>query len=109
MATEKQKRVCLTCKCGTPYTLNTIHDLRSRCVNERCRATLNMSTDGLWKYQESLIALMAALGLGRDYVRQLDFARRMSKKFASPYTINVIEVPLEKPPDHHDARALQRT
>jgi len=85
------KWVGLTCKCGTSYTLNTIHDLRSRCTS--CRATLNMSTEALWKYQESIIALMGALGLGRDYIRELDFARRMSKKFASPYTIDIIQVP----------------
>jgi len=109
MAAERQKRVCLTCKCGTPYTLNTIYDLRSRCINECCRATLNMSPEALWKYQESLIALMGALGLGRDYARELDFARRMSKKFASPYTVNVIEVPLEKPPDRGDVGTLPRT
>jgi len=110
MATEnRQKRVRLTCKCGTPYTLNTIHDLRSQCANERCRATLDMSDDGLWKYQESLIALMGALGLGRDYSRELDFAQRMSRKFASPYTINVIEVLAQKPRDRHDTRTLPRT
>ena len=110
MATEnQQKRVRLTCKCGTPYTLNTIHDLQNRCSNERCRATLDMSDDGLWKYQESLIALMGALGLGRDYSRELDFAERMSRKFASPYTITIVEVPQEKPLDRHDARTLLRT
>ena len=27
--------------------------------------TLNIGTEALWKYQESLIALMGALGLGR--------------------------------------------
>jgi len=97
---RQNKRVSLTCKCGTQYTLQTIHDLRSRSLNERCRANLNMNTVALWNYQESLIAVMAALGLGRDYARELDFARRMSKKFASPYTINIIEVPLEKRRDH---------
>jgi len=90
---KKEKRVRLICKCGVPYTLNTIYDLRSRCSNERCRATLNMSDEGLWKYQESLITLMGALGLGRDHWNELNFARRMSKKFASPYTIDIIEVP----------------
>jgi len=93
---RQDKRVSLTYQCGVSYTLQTIHDLRSRCLNERCRATLNMNTEALWKYQESLIAVMAALGLGRDYARELDFARRMSKKFASPYTINIIKVPLEE-------------
>ena len=107
MATEK--RVQLTCKCGASFTLNTIHDLKSQCTNERCRATLDMSSEGLWKYQESLIALMGALGLGRDYIRELDFARRMSKKFASPHTVRVIEAPPEKPLGRHDARTLPRT
>ena len=97
MATEK--RVQLTCKCGTPHTLNMIHDFPARCANERCRATLEMSDEGLWKYQESLIALMRTLGLRRDYLRELEFARKMSRKYAPHYTINVIEVQLEKPPD----------
>ena len=110
MATEnQQRRVRLTCKCGTAYTLNTVHDLKSQCANKRCRATFDMNGEGLWRYQESLIALMGALGLGREYAQELDFATRMSKKFASPYTIDVIEVPLEKPPDRHDARNLPRT
>ena len=91
MATESgQKRVRLTCKCGTWYTLNTIHDLRSRCTNLRCDAALDTDPEQLWKYQESLIALMEALGLGRDYRRQMDFARRMSKKVGSPYVISVV-------------------
>jgi hypothetical protein len=94
MAAEKrQKRVGLTCKCGMSYVLNTIHDLRSQCINERCRATLNMTPEELWKYQESIMALMGALGLGRDYGKELGFARRMSKKFVSPYTIGIIESP----------------
>jgi len=86
----KQKRVRLTCKCGTWYTLNTIHDLRSQCRNQRCRATLNLGPDDLWKYQESLMALMEALGLGGEYGRQLDFARKLSKKFESPYVISIV-------------------
>ena len=110
MATEnRQRRVRLTCKCGTPYTLNTIHDLKSQCTNERCRATLDMSDEGLWKYQESIIALMGALGLGRGYSRELDFAERMSRKLASPYTITIAEVPQEKPLDRHDAGTSLRT
>jgi hypothetical protein len=52
-----------------------------------------MGAEQLWKYQESLITLMGALGLGRDYRKELDFARRISRKFASPYTIDVIEIP----------------
>ena len=67
--------------------------------------TLNIGTEALWKYQESLIALMGALGLGRNYVRELDFARRMSEKFASPCTISVIEVPQEEPRDSKDLAA----
>jgi hypothetical protein len=93
VTSEKARRVCLICQCGMPYKLNTIYDLRSQCVNERCRATLNMNTDQLWKYQESLITLMGVLGLGRDYRRELDIVRRISKKFVSPYTIDVIEIP----------------
>ena len=86
--TRQNKRVSLTCKCGTQYTLNTIHDLWSRCINERCRATLNMDPEALWKYQESIIVLMAALELERDYARELDFAERMSRKFASAANCN---------------------
>jgi len=94
MGTEKgQKRVGLTCKCGMSYTLHTVHDLRSHCINESCHATLNVSTDQLWKYQESIIALMGALGLGRDYQKELGQARRVSKKLASPYTIDIFEIP----------------
>ena len=33
---------------------------------------------------------MAALGLRRHYFRELDFAKRMSEKFASPCTIHII-------------------
>jgi len=97
MVTEnRQKRARLTCKCGTSYILQTIHDFPSTCTNERCRADLDMSDEGLWKYQESILALMGALGLRRAYVRELDFAERMSQKFASPYTISVIEVLVKK-------------
>jgi hypothetical protein len=35
---RKQKRVRLTCRCGMPYTLNTIYDLRSRCINFKATA-----------------------------------------------------------------------
>jgi hypothetical protein len=94
MATEnRQKRVRLTCECGMSYSLNTIHDLRRRCANGRCHATLNINEMQLWKYKESIIALMETLGLRRDYVKQLNFAKRMSKKFLSPYTIDIVEIP----------------
>ena len=87
-----QKRVRLTCRCGESYLLNTIHDLPSRCANKRCGATLDtISVENLWKHQESLITLMGVIGLGRDYRRELDFARRISRKVASPYTIDVVE------------------
>ena len=90
---KRQKRVGLTCRCGMSYTINTIHDLRSRCINEGCRAILNMSTDQLGQYQESIIALMGALGLGRDYGKELGQARRVSKRLSSPYAVDIIEVP----------------
>jgi hypothetical protein len=54
---------------------------------------LNISADELWKYQESLIALMGAIGLGQNYKKELDTARRVSEKLASPYTIEVVEIP----------------
>ena len=93
MATGKsQKRVGLTCKCGASYILNTIHDLPNRCINNRCRATLDMSDMNLWKYQESLLTLMATLGLGCDHWKELDFARRISKKVAASYTVGMSEI-----------------
>jgi hypothetical protein len=90
---EGQKRVGLTCKCGMSYALHTIYDLRRRCMNPQCGSTLNMSSDELWRYQERLMALMEALGLGRDYEKELDDARKLSKKLASPYTIDIVEIP----------------
>ena len=54
---------------------------------------MDMKEEAHWKYQESLIALMRALGLGHDYGKELDFARRISKKFASPYAIEIVEIP----------------
>jgi hypothetical protein len=36
---------------------------------------------------------MGVMGLGRDYWKELDFATRISKKVASPYTIDIIEIP----------------
>ena len=36
------------------------------------------------------MALMEALGLGGEYGRQLDFARKLSKKFESPYVISIV-------------------
>jgi len=54
---------------------------------------LNVSADDLWKYQESLIALMEAIGFGRNYKKELDSARRVSERLASPYTIEIVEIP----------------
>jgi hypothetical protein len=39
------------------------------------------------------ITVMAVMGLGRDYWKELDFATRTSKKVASPYRIDIIEIP----------------
>jgi hypothetical protein len=89
---KTQKKVRLTCQCGVPYTLHTISDLRGRCMNERCRAPLNMNPEDLWEYQESIVALMATVGLGRDYEKELVKAKKVSKKLASPYTIDIIEI-----------------
>jgi hypothetical protein len=36
---------------------------------------------------------MGVPGLGQDYGREWDFARRISKTSASPDTIDVIEIP----------------
>jgi len=87
------RRIRLTCKCGATHTLNSIKDLRPRCENERCRATLNMAQEELWEYQESIMALMAAMGLGRNFAKELGNARSVYMKLASPYTIDIVEVP----------------
>jgi len=52
-----------------------------------------MAQEELWEYQESIAALMAAMGLGRDYARELGTARSVSIKLSSPYTIDIVEVP----------------
>jgi len=51
-----------------------------------------MNPEQLWKYRESIIALMGALGLGRDYRRELGLAQRLSRKFVSPYAIEIVEI-----------------
>jgi len=73
--------------------LYTIHDFRNRCANQRCHAMPNLSADELWKYQESLVSLMAAMGLGRDYQTELSAVRRVSRQLASSYTIEIVEIP----------------
>ena len=35
---------------------------------------MDVREEAHWKYQESIIALMGAVGLGRDYLKELDFA-----------------------------------
>ncbi|HXW62352.1 MAG TPA: hypothetical protein VEJ45_07125 [Candidatus Acidoferrales bacterium] len=87
------KRIRLTCRCGAAHTLTSIKDLQSRCGNQRCGATLNINQEELWEYQESLMALMAAIGLGRDFGKELVIARSVSMKLASPYAIDIIEIP----------------
>jgi hypothetical protein len=86
------KRVRLTCKCGTSYMLNTILDFPNRCANERCRAVphMQMSDEELWEYQESLIALMAAIGLSRDYEPELSAAQRISRRLASFHRVEIV-------------------
>jgi len=90
---RKDQRIRLTCKCGATHRLDSINDLQPRCPNERCRATPNMAQEDLWEYQESIIALMAAMGLGRNFVKELGNARNVSRKLASPYTIDIVETP----------------
>lgn len=91
MPAASQKRVSLTCKCGESYTLNTIHDFPSPC--KTCGATLDKSAENFWKLQESLLTLMRAIGLGRDYSKELGFAKRISKNVRSPYTLKIVEIP----------------
>jgi len=93
MTLRRDQRIRLTCRCGAARTLNNIKDLRSQCTNDRCRITLSMAQEELWEYQESIAALMAAMGLGRDYTRELGNARSVSIRLSSPYTIDIIEVP----------------
>ena len=93
MTLRKGHRIRLTCRCGATHTLNNIKDLRSRCTNERCHAALSMAQEELWEYQESIAALMEAMGLGRDYARELGNARSVSIRLSSPYTIDIVEVP----------------
>jgi hypothetical protein len=52
-----------------------------------------MNQEELWEYQQSLMALMAAIGLGHDFGKELGNARSASMKLASPYTIDVIDMP----------------
>jgi hypothetical protein len=52
-----------------------------------------MSLEELSEYQESIVALMAALGLGHAYEKELDKARKVSKKLEAPYSIDIIEIP----------------
>lgn len=35
---------------------------------------------------------MGTIGSGRDYKGKLDFARRIPKKVASPYSVDVVEI-----------------
>jgi hypothetical protein len=90
---SRGQRVRLTCKCGVPYTLNTVADLRTRCMNERCRAMMNMTISELREYQRNLKALTKALELGRDYGQALETANLASSGGKSPYTLDIVEVP----------------
>ena len=90
--TVKTQKVRLTCQCGVPYTLNTVADLPSRCINERCRATLNMSIREFWEYERSLKALIKALEGGHDYRQAMKTVNRASSMGKSPYTLDIIEI-----------------
>jgi len=90
---EREKRVRLTCKCGMQYVLNTVNDLRRRCTNEPCRATMHMSPEEIWEYHACLRALIKALALEYDYQRELKIAHNLSVMFESPYTIDIVEIP----------------
>jgi DNA-binding XRE family transcriptional regulator len=75
------------------YTLRSMNDFRRRCINESCRATLNMSQEELWEYRAGLNALLKALELGRSYSEELKIANHISRMFESPYTIEIVEIP----------------
>jgi len=93
MAVSKHQRARLTCQCGVPYTLNTVADLPSRCLNERCRSMLTMSINELREYQRSLRALIEALEGGHDHRQAMETANRVSRGGKSPYTLDIIEIP----------------
>jgi len=91
MATKRQK-VRLTCQCGVPYTLDTVADFPTRCINERCRSTLHMSMSEFQEYKRSLRVLIEALEGGRDYREAVKTVNRVSRG-KSPYSIDIVEIP----------------
>jgi len=93
MAVSKRPKARLTCQCGVPYTLNTVADLPSRCINERCRSMLNMNYRELKEYQRSLRALIEALEGGYDYQQAMETINRVSSGGKSPYSLDIVEVP----------------
>ena len=93
MAVIKRKKARLTCQCGVPYTLNAVANLPTRCVNERCFATLIMGVEELKEYQRSLRALVEALEQGRDYRQAMETAKKVSSRVKSPYSLDVVEIP----------------
>jgi len=92
MPVSKHQKARLTCQCGVPYTLNTVADLPSRCINERCRSMLNMSIDELREYQRSLRALIEALEGGHDYRKAMETVNRASSRGKSPYSVDIVEI-----------------
>ena len=92
MAVSKRRKTRLTCQCGMPYTLDTVADLPSRCVNERCRAMLMMSFRELKEYQRSLTALIEALEGGHDCRQAMETVKRVSRG-KSPYSVDTVEIP----------------
>jgi len=94
MAVNKRPKARLTCQCGVPYMLNTVADLPSRCINERCRSMLNMSFRELKEYQRSLRALIEALEGGYDYQKAVETVNRVSSGGRSPYSFDIVEVPV---------------
>ena len=92
--TELQRKIRLTCRCSVPYILNTTDDFRSRCIEERCRATLNMSVREFREYKTSLKALIKVFKTGDDYRQVLETVTYPAVK--SHYSLDIIEIPTVK-------------
>ena len=93
MVVSKRPKARLTCQCRVSYTLNTVADLPTRCINERCRSMLNMSFREFKEYQRSLRTLIEALEGGHNYRQAMEIVNRVSSGGKSPYTLDIVEVP----------------
>ena len=93
MEAIKRMKARLTCQCGVPYTLNTVADFPTRCINPSCLAVLIMNFEELKEYQRSLRALVEALEQGRDYRQAMETAKDVSSRVKAPYSLDIVENP----------------